>query len=457
MSWRDALTMATREVRRRPGRALLTVLAIALASALLSSLLTIAGTAKTRVLTELSRGGSLAGILVEPNFPNASQATLDDPSPGPPETITPVAVARIARLKDVLTVLPVVATTVVVVPPATPPAGSTLCPTSRGGSAKRSCDEAGTTDHGEGAGGIEAPIFSAAVLGADLARVDRLPITVLAGRLPVAGSATEVVVSEAYLQELGITSARASEVVGTRIELVNFAPSLGEAALTRFVTVEVVGVVDQQITSGDVVAWPNLVDAIFSSEDPPAPGINGPPIQGAIVIAKQLGDVSSVRSSIAGIGYSTTAPVGLIISVSRYLHVVQLVLSGIGIVALAIAALGIANALMAAVRERRREIGVLKAIGARDRDVLRVFLFEASTLGVLGGMLGTLLGIIMAGAIVVNANAYLHAQGLAGVSLSVPWSLPVASIVGSAVVALVAGTIPALRAAHLPAREAVDA
>jgi hypothetical protein len=457
MSWRDALTMATREVRRRPGRALLTVLAVALASALLSALLTIAGTAKTRVLSELSHGGSLAGILVEPDFPNPSQLTLDDPAPGEPNPLTGSAIGRIARLNDVLTVLPVVAVTAEVVPPAVPPAGSSLCPRARPGSSSRNCTGAGADGRDGSAGGTVAPVFTASVIGADLGRADRLPITLLAGRLPAPRSVTEAVAGEAYLDELGITPSRASEVIGTRIELVNFAPSLGEETLTRYVSVEIVGVVDQQMTTGDIVAWPNLVDGIFSSEIPPAPGENGgPPIEGAVVIAKQLSDVSSVRSGIAGIGYTTTAPVGLIISVGRYLHVVELVLSGIGIVALAIAALGIANALLAAVRERRREIGVLKAIGARDRDVRRVFLLEAGTLGVLGGIVGTLLGIVMAAAITAYASAYLHSQGLAGVALFIPWPIPLGGVVGSVAVALVAGTIPAVRAAHLPAREAVD-
>ena len=109
MTWSDALRMATRELRRRPGRALLTVLAIALAAALLSALLTIAGTAKTRVLTQLSHGGSLAGITVEPNAPNLSQETLDDPIPGPPKPLTAAAVGQIKRLGNVLSVYPVTA------------------------------------------------------------------------------------------------------------------------------------------------------------------------------------------------------------------------------------------------------------------------------------------------------------------------------------------------------------
>ena len=62
-----------------------------------------------------------------------------------------------------------------------------------------------------------------------------------------------------------------------------------------------------------------------------------------------------------------------------------------------VAALGITNAMLAAVRERRREIGVLKAIGARDRDVYRIFLVEAAVLGFVGGVLGTVAGLVHRG------------------------------------------------------------
>src|SRR5206468_2697643 len=62
VTWRDAAALAWKGLRRRPGRAALTVLAVALAASLLTALLTIAGTAETRVLSELSKGGPLAGI-----------------------------------------------------------------------------------------------------------------------------------------------------------------------------------------------------------------------------------------------------------------------------------------------------------------------------------------------------------------------------------------------------------
>lgn len=453
MTWGDATRMALRELRRRPGRAMLTMLAVALAAALLSALLTIAGTARTRVLSQLSHGGSLAGISIEPNAPDPSQESLDDPVPGPSRAITGAAIDQIRRLPDVLEVYPVTAVGAELQPPPTPPHGSTLCPATSPGSSRRRCPAAISAAQFNGQDGYVGP-FPTTVLSADLAHLSALPITLLAGRLPSPSSTVEIDVGGDYLQRLGLSSHQASEVIGTLVTLTN-SGSVGNIDLERQVTLEVVGVVDQQLGSGDVLAWPAVGRAISRFEElgnaaAPAPYV------GAIAIAKRLDEVTAVRSQIATIGYSTTAPVGLIISVGRYLHVVELVLSGIGLVALAIAALGIANALLAAIRERRREIGVLKAIGGRDRDVLRLFLLEATGLGVLGGLAGTVLGVAMAAAIAANANAYLHSQGLAGVALSIPWPLPLGSVLGSGIVALVAGTLPAWRAAHLPAREAVD-
>jgi ABC-type antimicrobial peptide transport system permease subunit len=432
LSWLDAFAMTARQLRRRPGRALLTVLAVALAAALLTALLAIAGTAKTRVLSQLSHGGSLAGITVEPDYPDPADQALDDPVPGPPNPITSQAVARIDRLPGVLAVLPIVSAPVQVLPPLRPPAGSTMGP--------------------------DTPAISTSVIGASLDRGSTLPLTLVAGRLPLAGSLAEVVVGEQYLTDIGLSTSKAPEVVGTHLQLLTGVSGAAPATATRIVTVVVVGVVDEQLTAGDLVAWPRVVDGIFAAENPSGSGTDpSPPIVSAVVVADQLTSVQSVRSAIATVGYSTAAPVGLILSVGRYLHVVELVLSGIGLVALLIAALGIANALLAAVRERRREIGVLKAIGARDSDVMRAWLLEASALGLAGGVAGTWLGVAMAALIGANANAYLHSQGLAGVALSVPWELPAGSIVGSVVLAVLAGSLPARWAARLPAREAVDA
>ena len=172
--------------------------------------------------------------------------------------------------------------------------------------------------------------------------------------------------------------------------------------------------------------------------------------------SESLGSVHGVRARITALGYSTSAPEQLVATVQRYLHVVDIVLGAIGVIALLIAALGITNALLAAVRERRREIGVLKAIGARDIDVLRWFLNEALICGVLGGLAGAVFGLAAVAVTAAVVNGYLVQQGLVGVSLGgAPWTTGVVGVLGSALLALLAAAWPALRASRLPARDSM--
>jgi putative ABC transport system permease protein len=111
--------------------------------------------------------------------------------------------------------------------------------------------------------------------------------------------------------------------------------------------------------------------------------------------------------------------------------------------------------MLAAIRERRREIGVLKAVGATDRDVRRVFLVEAGTLGFVGGGLGATIGFVVARILATVVNSYLSSEGLQTVRLGVPVALLAAVIGGATLLALAAGTLPALRAARMPARQAI--
>lgn len=159
----------------------------------------------------------------------------------------------------------------------------------------------------------------------------------------------------------------------------------------------------------------------------------------------------------SAVGYSTSAPENLLTSVERYVHVVELVLAAVGIIALVVSTLGIANAMLAAVRERRREIGVLKAIGARDRDVLRLFVIEASVLGLVGGLIGTGLGYLVAQIVAAVVNGYLVSQGLVAVAIEVAPVVMVGTVIGATALATVGGAVPARRAARLPARDAVGA
>ncbi len=469
MKWRDAASMAATSIRRRFGRSVLTVAAVALAATLLTALVTIAGTARTKVLSELSKGGPLSGITVAAAEADPSQVDTDDPRPGPPKDLDDPIRAKITALPAVKTVLPIVASVVNVIvpePPANaevlsrlPPLPSTVAPTT-------SSPPFSTVPRATVPGLRNPDPFPETIVGIDLERASLMPITILTGRLPVPHSLTEVAVTQGYLTRMGLTKPQAAAVVGTEVQF--GAPRVftdsGQPRRfrSRWVRATIVGVVAQETAPGQFVvsleqaraarAWTSSGTEVEGRLQIPTSDYSG-----LFVIADDLEKVNEVRREITELGYSTSAPENLVASVQRYLRVVEIVLGAIGAIALVIASLGICNALLAAVRERRREIGVLKAIGARDRDVQRVFLFEAGVLGLVGGIAGTAGGFGTALGVSAVVNRYLTAQGLAGVKLGLPLAVLMGGVFGSTALALMAGAMPARRAARMPAREAMEA
>ncbi len=445
MRWSDAIALAAKGVARRIGRAILTVLAVALAACLLTALVTIAGTAQTEVLRQLAEGGPLASIKVAAAAPDPAELANDNADPGPPKDLDDGALRAIRDLPDVASVVPVVASRMIFVPP------GTASPAPSGG---------GT---GEDNQGSDSRYFFDTAVGVDLRRIPELPITLIAGRFPAQESFVEIAVTQGYLQRLGLNLNRPEAVIGTELEMgpARVFESLGEQpyrALWRRALI--VGVVAQEAAPGQVLTSIEHTRMAQSwtqqSDDNGEIDIPTSPYSGLVVVADGLDRIGAVRHQITAIGYSTSAPENLIASVQRYLRVVEIVLTAIGVIALVIAAMGIANAMLAAIRERRREIGVLKAIGARDRDVLRVFLVEAGVIGLVGGAIGTVAGWLVARAVGGVVNGYLTQQGLLGITIGLSIPVIAGGIAGSTLLALAAGVVPALKAARLPAREAVS-
>jgi len=125
-------------------------------------------------------------------------------------------------------------------------------------------------------------------------------------------------------------------------------------------------------------------------------------------------------------------------------------LFAIGMIAIVVASLGIINTMVMSILERYKEIGIAKAVGARDSDVKKIFLFEAGTIGFLGGIFGLALG--WAVSILINqvVNYFLARQGIPYVNyFSFPWWLCLGAIAFSVLVSLVAGIYPTMRAARV--------
>ncbi len=138
-------------------------------------------------------------------------------------------------------------------------------------------------------------------------------------------------------------------------------------------------------------------------------------------------------------------------SINTILGVVQAVFVGIALISLLVGGIGIMNTMYTSVLERTKEIGIMKALGARNNDVLLVFLIESGLLGMVGGAVG-----VAVGAGLSKSVEYL-AGGLLGnvLKASVPLEL-VAGVLGfSFLLGMLSGALPARQASKLPPVEAL--
>ncbi len=127
------------------------------------------------------------------------------------------------------------------------------------------------------------------------------------------------------------------------------------------------------------------------------------------------------------------------------LNSINLFLIAIAAVSLIVGAIGIANTMFTSVLEKTKEIGIMKAIGARNKDILLIFLFNATLIGLVGGIIGILLGVLLSAAI----PSLLGALPLGNSGTFVSTNSIIMALSVSVIVGIIAGIIPAIQASKL--------
>jgi putative ABC transport system permease protein len=132
--------------------------------------------------------------------------------------------------------------------------------------------------------------------------------------------------------------------------------------------------------------------------------------------------------------------------------VVQAVFVGIAAISLIVGGIGIMNTMYTAVLERTKEIGTMKAVGARNSDILLIFLFESGLLGLVGGAIGIALGIGIGKSVEIIAQQQL---GTPFLRASFSLTLILGALLFSFVIGSVSGVLPALQASRLKPADAL--
>jgi len=160
--------------------------------------------------------------------------------------------------------------------------------------------------------------------------------------------------------------------------------------------------------------------------------------------------IEPVKAQIEDWGFKTFALLDQLEEMKTGFIFMDMFLFAVGMIAITVASLGIVNTMVMSILERYREIGIMKAVGASDSDVKKIFFFEAGVIGFLGGVFGLALGWVVSAIINQIVNYFVAKQGVPYADyFSFPWWLCLGAIVFSILVSLIAGIYPTVRAARV--------
>ena len=275
-----------------------------------------------------------------------------------------------------------------------------------------------------------------------------------AGRMPSSDGAGEVVLTDTEAKALGFLAP--AEAIGTRVKFTAASgallPSLTRNQVTQPQTFSllVVGIVSSNYmpsgAPGGLVGYGAMRNYWTDLAQPN--GWKGGEYSDITLLADSGLAVDGLRQRVDALGFQSQTFGDQFRNFEDLLGKLRVALLGLAVVALLLACLGIANTMYTAVLERTKEIGVLKALGARSRDVLLLFLAEAAVIGLAGGLVGAVVAVFLGR--LGNAAVDRLTQSITATSFDVfRTDVPVVlvAIVLAALLSTVSGLLPSLRAA----------
>ncbi len=249
----------------------------------------------------------------------------------------------------------------------------------------------------------------------------------------------ELVISSSLLEAVGIKDAKTA--INKEINI-NFAPE-GEGSVDK--KMRIVGVINSTTGSEIFVSQKVFQQANVAN------------FTQAKAIVDNRSSIADARRSIESLGYETTSPVDTLDQINEVFRFFNIFLVGLGSIGMVVAVLGMINTLTVSLLERTREIALMIAIGARPKDVQRLFTAEAIILSLTGGVLGMVLASGLGYTINLVLNQFAKDRGVVdGFSIfSSPPLLVIGTLVFMVLIGITVSFVPARRAARINPIEAL--
>lgn len=288
---------------------------------------------------------------------------------------------------------------------------------------------------------IESVVYGVTKQYGDLVSLKRL-----AGSAPDLGSSQKLIVNSAYVEALGLSNPQ--QVIGKTIEI-KIPVSVNVDGVDQKIEIKHPGTITSVVESG-AGAEMYMSASVFTDA-----GVDY--ASQLKVLAEDKKYVSAIQQKVETLGFTSTSPLQTLEQINQFFVILNLLFVGFGGIGLLIATLGMFNTLTVSLLERTKEIGLMIALGARQRDIRRLFVAESISLAVMGGILG----ILGSGIVSFAVNGLLQRLSRSrGVNenfmlFSYPWWLMALVLLFSILLGLFVVILPARRAVRINPIEAL--